>query len=300
MQFSINKPYNMQKLFLVFFVSILVLSGCRTPVREANDRREIFMNYTEWTESVALSYLAASLLEDRLDYEVVMKLTNIDTAFMEVASGEADVFADTWVPYTHLSFMELHKDQFEDLGPNYRKASTGLVVPDYMQAESINDLTDMYRRAIIGIDITSGIMQNTIRAIEAYGLDNELRDLTDAEMSEIVENAIKRREDIVFTGWEPHWLFYRYNLRYLDDPLNVFPEDEQIHTIGRKGFSKDHPRAAVFFERMVLTEDQINELLYEVGLARDPVEGVREWIMKNEFVVNQWVRGLRPEREKIM
>lgn len=290
----------MQKLFL-FLTFLIIISGCASPVREGDaDRRKLFINYTDWTESVALSYLAELLLEERLEYEVVMKLTNIDTAFMEVASGEVDVFADTWVPHTHLSFMQKYEDQFEDLGPNYRNARTGLAVPEYMEARSISDLRGKYKNPIIGIDITAGIMQNTFRAIDAYGLENELLNLSDAEMSERVENAYKRREAIVFTGWEPHWLFYRYDLRYLDDPMDIFPEDERIHTIARNGFSEDHPRAALFFERMLLTEEQINELLYEVGLSNDPLKGVRAWVEKNEFIVNQWVRGLRPERKKIM
>ena len=291
----------MQKSILFFLTCLIVLSGCRVPVEDDNAvDGKILMNYTDWTESIALSYLAAFLLEERLEYEVVMKLTNIDTAFMEVASGEADVFADTWVPHTHLSFMEMYEDQFEDLGPNYRKARTGLVVPEYMAAESIGDLKEMYRNAIIGIDITAGIMQNAFRAVEIYDLENELLNLSDAEMSERVEDAVKRRENIVFAGWEPHWLFYRYDLKYLDDPLGVFPEDERIHTISRNSFTEDHPRAATFFERMILTEDQINELLYEVGLTSDPRQGVKAWAERNQFIVNQWVRGLRPEREKIM
>jgi glycine betaine/proline transport system substrate-binding protein len=37
-----------------------------------------------------------------------------------------------------------------------------------------------------------------------------------------------------------------------------------------------------------------------VNQYEDPEIGVREWIDKNEYVVNQWVKGLKPEREKIM
>ncbi len=278
----------------------VIITGCRAPVREVDDTRTIYINYTDWAESVALSYLSAHLLEDGLEYDVIMKLTSVDTAFMEVASGDADVFVDTWVPYTHLSFMEMYQGYFEDLGPNYRNARTGLAVPEYMPAETIGDLKEIYRNAIVGIDPTAGIMLNTQRAIDIYELENELLSLSDAEMSERVENALRRRENIVFTGWEPHWLFFRYDLKYLDDPLGVFPDDEQIHTIARSRFREEHPRATRFFERMVLTENQINELLYEVEISRDPMEGVRVWADKNQFMVNQWVRGLRPEREKVM
>lgn len=286
-------------LFLLLF--LFVITGCRTTTVEGDDSEgKIYINYTDWAESVALTHLAELLLEERLEYEVITKLTNVDTAFMEVAMGEADVFADAWVPSTHAAFMLLYKDDLEDLGPNYRNARTGFVVPDYMEEGSIADIIGSYNSPIVGIDSTAGIMVSALRAIESYGLVNELLILSDEEMSERVEDAIKRREPVVFTGWEPHWLFFRYELKYLADPLGIYPENENIHTVARSGFIEGHPRAAKFFERMILSENQINELLYEVLLSRDPKQGARVWIEKNEFTVNQWVRGLRPEREKIM
>ncbi len=290
----------MKRLTPILVAMFIALISCRTTVNDRNGAATVMMNYTDWAESVALTHLAALLLEDRLDYEVITKLAGVDTVFKEVATGEADIFADAWLPQTHGSYMEEYFDYIEDLGPNYKSARTGLVVPAWSDIKSIDDLKELYPGPIIGIDTTAGIMQNASRALEEYGLDNELLSLSDAEMSDRVEEALKRRENVVFTGWEPHWLFFRYELRYLDDPLASFPGEEKIHTIARKGFKDDHPRVATFFERMVLSEKQINELLYEVLLARDPQEGVRSWVRKNEFVVNQWVRGLRPEREKIM
>ncbi len=286
-------------LILVVFAPVL-LPSCRTPVREPETDARIMINYTDWTESVALTYLAAMLLEERLEYEVVTKLAGVDTVFREIAEGEADIFADAWLPFTHSQYFEEYGEHLEDLGPNYREARTGLVVPAWSDIKSIGEIRELYDNPVIGIDTTAGIMQNATRALNEYTLENELVSLTDAGMSERVEEALKRREDVVFTGWEPHWLFFRYELRYLDDPLGIFPDEERIHTIARKGFKEDHPRAATFFERMVLSEKQINELLYEVFLARDPLDGVKEWAAKNEFIVNQWVRGLRPEREKVM
>lgn len=290
----------MRKYLLLVVFAQVMLASCRSPVVEQAERTRIRINYTDWAESVALTHLAAMLLEERLGYEAVTKLAGVDTVFREIASGEADIFADAWLPYTHSFYIAEYGDYIEDLGPNYRKARTGLVVPEWSDIVSIGDLKDLYADPVYGIDTASGIMQNASRALEEYKLENELLSLTDERMSERVENSLKRRDDIVFTGWEPHWLFYRHELRYLEDPLGVFPGEESIHTIARKGFSDQHPVAAIFFERMVLSENQINELLYEVRLTRDPADGVRSWAGKNEFIVNQWLRGLRPEREKVM
>lgn len=290
------------KHFLLVLVSLIILSGgCAGPVDEQKETdKTIHIVYTDWAESVALTYLSDVLLSEYLGYDVVTRLAGVDTVFRDVAAGEADLFVDAWMPETHGAFLERYEGQFEDLGPNYHMARTGLVVPDYMPVKTIPELHTFYTGPIAGIDTSAGIMRFTLEALDTYELDNELLVLSDPEMAEKLEHAIRRREHMVVTGWEPHWLMYRYDLRFLEDPLEIYMDREEIHTIGRIGFSEDHPRAAVLFERMVLRQRHMNSLLYEVQRHQDPLAGVYEWISNNEVVVNQWVRRLMPEREKIM
>ncbi len=292
----------MKKLsFLLLFALILLFVGCDAPVRERDDKdTEVYMVYTDWAESVALTYLSRVLLEEYLGYDVITRLTDIETVFADVAAGSADVFVDVWVPHTHAPFLEEYAGQFEDLGPNYYHARAGLVVPGYMPVESIPGLRDLYDQPIAGIDTSAGVMRNTMKALLAYDLDNELLVLSDSGMAEKLGEAIRRREPIVVTGWMPHWLMYRYDLKFLDDPLNIFMEQEQIHTIARNGFADDMPRAAELLKRIVLSQHHINSLLYTIHRSEDPLDGVKEWIRDNQSMVNRWVRGLAPAREKIM
>lgn len=290
----------MKKYLIVCLLLFGFTFGCGAPDPQDEGEREVYLVYTDWAESVALTTLSEVLLSDYLGYKVTTRLTGVDTVFSDIASGRADVFMDVWVPHTHAGFMEMYSAQLENLGPNYNEARTGLAVPEYMAVESIPGLENYYSNPIAGIDTSAGIMRNTVEALRAYQLDNELLVMSDPEMSEKLGNAIRRRENIVVTGWEPHWIFHRYDLKFLDDPLEVYMEEESIHTYARTGFSEEHPNAVILFERMVLSERQINSLLYEIHLGEDPYEAVREWIRQNEFVVNQWTRGLSPEREKIM
>ena len=41
-------------------------------------------------------------------------------------------------------------------------------------------------------------------------------------------------------------------------------------------------------------------MVYYVRLSEDPQEGAKRWIKENEYIVNQWVKNLKPERKKIM
>lgn len=46
-----------------------------------------------------------------------------------------------------------------------------------------------------------------------------------------------------------HWKFGRWNLKFLDDPENVFGGEEHINTIVRKRLKNDMPEVYAFLDR---------------------------------------------------
>lgn len=275
-----------------FFIS------CSTGTKP-EEERSLKIVYTDWSESVAITYLSYVLLEEHMDYKVVLKMTDVESAYREVANNEADVFTDAWLPETQKQYFDEHKDNIEMLGITYPEARTGLVVPAYSKLQSVSDLKN-YPHPIVGIDTGAGIMQKAKAAIDEYSLANSLLELSEEEMVEQLGDSIQRRKEIVVTGWEPHWMFARYDVRFLDDTDNIFGRKENIYTIANKNLEESHPNAVRFFERMQLTEKQLNSLVYEIRVSEDPVEGVKNWMGQNEFVVNQWMKNLTKERLKVM
>jgi glycine betaine/proline transport system substrate-binding protein len=284
--------------WLFILVSVLILHSCRN-VSPVEEERKLRMVYTEWTESVALTYLSTVLLEEQMDYDVELKLTDIENVYREVAEGKADIFTDAWLPETHQQYFEKFREKLELIGIIYPDAKIGFVVPEYSTLKKVADLKN-YSHTLIGIDEGAGVMQKARIAIEKYDLSNTLSDLSEEEMVQHFEDSIKRRKDIVVTGWEPHWIFARYDVRFLEDPDNVFGKRENIYSIGHTGIEQEHPHVIRFFERMQLTEKQLNRLVYHVQLSEDPREGIKTWIKEHEYIVNQWVKNLKPERKKIM
>lgn len=290
-----------QKMILKWMCNLAVLllfvsCGSKTSDEEEKTLKIV---YTDWSESVAITHLSAVLLEEKMEYQVILKLTDVESAYQEIASGESDIFADAWLPETHKNYMEAHNGKIEKLGIIYPEARTGFVVPEYSSLQMVSDLTN-YSHPVIGIDEGAGVMQKARLAIEKYSLKNHLNSLSEDEMIKQLEDSIKRRKEIVITGWEPHWIFVRYEVRFLDDPDNIFGEKENIFAVGTMGIVEKHPMAVRFFERMQLTENQLNRLVYQVRLSEDPRQGVKNWIDENEYIVNQWVKNLKPERKKIM
>ena len=47
---------------------------------------------------------------------------------------------------------------------------------------------------------------------------------------------------------DPHWMFSRYPLKFLEDPKEEFGDSEHIEVIATKGFSEKDPYAALFQE----------------------------------------------------
>ena len=106
---------------------------------EKVDGEEIKLVSTPWDTERASSLVAKAVLEQQ-GYDVTV--TDVDPAvlFEAIANGSADVSLAPWLPITHASFYEKHQDSIVDLGENLTGAKNGLVVPSYMDIDSIEEL----------------------------------------------------------------------------------------------------------------------------------------------------------------
>src|SRR5699024_852928 len=140
----------------------------------------------------------------------------------------------------------------------------GLVVPDYMHIQSITQLNqhaDELHHRIIGIDPGAGIMMATKKIIQAYNLNFKLISSSSAAMAAQLGSAIKHHKPIVVTGWNPYWIFARWNLHYLDDPKKVYGEGGHISTFVRKGLKQDMPAAYYVLDHFHWKMDDITQIM---------------------------------------
>lgn len=204
------------------------------------------------------------------------------------------MFLDSWLPVTHKAYFEKYQGKFEKLGQVFDNTHIGLVVPAYAPVNSIEELAeyaDHFNGEIIGIDAGTGIMKCTETAISAYGLHNyKLMISSGPAMTALLDKAIKKKEWIVVTGWTPHWMFERYELKILNDPKNIYGEAESIQAIARTGFSKEHPFAAKLLSNVHLTNQQISSLMDAIAQTRKTErEAVKEWIRQNRALIDSWI-----------
>lgn len=160
-------------------------------------------------------------------------------------------------------------------------------------------LGDQVGHKIIGIDPGAGIMTATQKAIEDYGLsDWNLVEGSGAAMTATLAKAIKKEEPIVITGWTPHWMFSKYDLKYLEDPKKSYGEAEEIHTIARLGLKEDQPEAYQFLSNFQWTEEEMGEVMTSIQDGTPEAQAASDFIEAHPDRVTEWTDGITPVNGK--
>ncbi|NVF15771.1 glycine betaine ABC transporter substrate-binding protein [Vreelandella maris] len=276
--------------------SLALLAGTGVAISSTAQAEEekgtVNLAYVEWSSEVASTNVVAAVLE-QAGYEVDLTSLSAAAMFQALSSGDADAIVAAWLPTTHADYMERLGDSIEDLGPNLDGTKLGLVVPEYTDVDSIadlNDNADSFNNEIIGIDPGAGLMSLSEEVVDTYDLDLELRSGSGATMTAALSSAINNEENVVVTGWTPHWMFARFDLKYLEDPENVYGGAEQIHTAVREGLEEDMPEAYAILDAFEWTPEQMGEvMLMNQEDGSDPYENAKQWVEDNQDVVEQWL-----------
>lgn len=254
-------------------------------------QESIEIPYVEWDSEVASTNVIQQVLESE-GYEV--EITPLDNAIMweSVASGETDAMVSAWIPLTHANLYEEHQDSLEDLGPNLEGAKIGLVVPESFPVDSIADLTEEAGQTITGIEPGAGVVQAAEKALEDYDnlSDWEVQTSSSGAMATELGTSIDSDEEIVVTGWTPHWKFQSYDLKYLEDPEGTFGDDETINTLAREGLQEDAPRAYEILNNFNWETADMEAVMLDIQDGADPSEAATTWIEENQDKVDEWLQ----------
>ncbi|SDH18197.1 glycine betaine/proline transport system substrate-binding protein [Alteribacillus persepolensis] len=106
---------------------------------EEVEGEEISLVFVAWDSEIASTNVIAEVLKD-VGYEVETTSMEAPHMFAAIAEDEADAMVAAWLPATHEQYYNDYEGEFEDLGVNLEGAKIGLVVPEYVEADSIEDL----------------------------------------------------------------------------------------------------------------------------------------------------------------
>ncbi|GAB6097140.1 glycine betaine ABC transporter substrate-binding protein [Desulfatiferula olefinivorans] len=260
----------------------------------AEKKPTVRIAYVEWSCATASSNVAKIIIEEKLGYPCELLSVSAAAMYQALSIGDVDAITTAWLPVTHKDYMNKIKAKVEDLGPNLNGAKLGLVVPNYVTIDSIEQLNanaKKFSNKIIGIDPGAGIMGMAEQAMPAYHLkDMELLEGSGAMMTAMLGNAIKKNEWIVVTGWAPHWKFGRWNLKILNDPKGIFGAEETINTIVRKGLKKDMPDVYAFLDAFAWTTAEIGQIMVWNQDGMEPEASAKKWVEENPEMVSTWLK----------
>lgn len=270
--------------------AVVILAGLQS-CETATD--EIRLGYVLWDSEIASTHVVASIIEDDLGHEVNLTAVDAGPMWTGMARGDFDAIVAAWLPGTHEAYLEQTQDDVINLGPNLEGAKIGWVVPSYVTVNSIdelNDYVDEFGGQITGIDPGAGLMAASETAVDEYDLNYNLLSGSDAAMNAALERAIDRNEWIVVTGWTPHWKFAVHDLKYLQDPKNVFGDEEHIATIVTPDLEERHPDVFNFLDNFSWTAEQMGQVMIYIEEGMEPYDAARLWISENRGTVDAWLQ----------
>ncbi len=283
------------KLVVLLIVSALfagVMAGCGQQAQQqgGDAKGPVKLGYVQWDSEIASTNVIKKVLENE-GYEVTIIAVDASPMWLGVSEGNFDGIVAAWLPATHKDYYAQVKDKVEDLGPNLQGAKIGLVVPEYVtinSVEELNSVKDKFQGKITGIEPGAGIMMATEQAIKDYNLDFQLQSSSSAGMAAALKKAEDKEDWIVVTGWTPHWKFAKWDLKYLADPKQIYGTEEFILTIVRKGLKEDNPAVYDILDKFNWSAADMETVMLDIENGMEPAAAAAKWVDDNQEKVKEW------------
>ena len=291
------KKSNILVISLVL-ISTVVLIGCSTsttPSQKEENKGTIKIGTNNWADAIAVTNMWKVLLEEK-GYQVKIVNGRKAPIWAGLNNGDLDLFLDCWLPNTDKKYWNQYKDNLTKLTLWYKNTSLGLAVPKYV--EEVNTITDLKEHkdkfmkdgepTIIGIDSGASVMEMTNQALEEYQLDYNLIASSGPAMASSLSRAYKKKEAIVVTLWNPHWIFSDYEMKFLKEPKNLYGEVEDAYFVANNGFVEEYPEVVKWMKNCQLDSQRFGSLMAEIKDSDDAKAGAQKWVEDNRDVVEKW------------
>ncbi|XVJ96769.1 glycine betaine ABC transporter substrate-binding protein (plasmid) [Burkholderia vietnamiensis] len=259
----------------------------------------IKMAVTNWADVLAVANVAKYALETSLKQPVQFVQADIGIQYQGVARGDLDIMVGGWLPVTHGTYYARYKNDMEDVGVIYTGGKNGWAVPAYIPESQVATISDLEKPdvksklngTIQGIEPGGGLMQASEKAIKAYDLNGyNLQSSSEAGMLAGVSRAYQSKQWIVATVWSPHWLFQKWQMRYLKDPKGTLGGEEQVHAFASKQFATKFPRADVFFKHFKLTLADVEAIEFEGNSTNDYATAAKKFVDAHPEKLKAWLQ----------
>ncbi len=292
---------NLRKILL----AVILASSCVTTTSFAADQASCkTVNFADvgWTDITATTAVASSLLS-ALNYEPDVKVLSVPVTYTSLKNKDIDVFLGNWMPTMEADIKPYREDKsVETLVKNLVGAKYTLATNEFGAQLGIRNFADIAKQAealdnkIYGIEpgndgnrlIQSMIDENTF-ALKVF----EVVESSEQGMLAQVTRADRKKEAIVFLGWEPHPMNSSFKLTYLEGGDDIFGPNlggAEVFTNIRAGYVDECPNVGQFLSNLTFTLAMENEIMGAIiNDDEDPEKAAQNWIKKNQGVLDAWL-----------
>jgi glycine betaine/proline transport system substrate-binding protein len=268
---------------------------------QAKDNGVVEIGYFNWSDALFTSNVVAYIVKEKMGKEVKMIKADPAAVYQALGSGDIDFHTDAWLPDTHSDYYDKVAKNVVSLGPIYSRARLGWAVPSYVPKDKLNSIEDLKSEEvkdkldgqIIGIGPGAGLTRLSKKAMDEYGLKDAGYNLvisSGSGMTAAVKRAIQRKQWVVATTWSPHWMFGRWDLRYLKDPKGVLGSIERADVLAREGFYREFPDVYEMLDRITIPIEDVQAGM-DVGEKKSYEEAAKQYVENHPKLVNFWITG---------
>ena len=255
-----------------------------------------------WTD-IQVTTGATSVLLEALGYEAEVKTLSVPVAYASMKTKDIDVFLGNWMPSMTADIKAYTDDKsVETIGVNLAGAGYGLVVPQYVADGGIKSLKDLgankdkFKGKIYGIEsgndgnrIISEMIAKDENNLKGY----ELVESSEAGMLTEAEQAIKKKEWIIFLGWTPHPIMGDMKIAYLDGMGDSGFGAATVSTNVRAGYMAQCPNVGKLLSNLKFDLAMEGAMMGPVLKdSADPKATAKTWLKANAAAYAPWLKGV--------
>jgi glycine betaine/proline transport system substrate-binding protein len=275
------------------------------PAAADNNCRTVRFSDVGWTDITATTALTTAVMEG-LGYTVKTQVLSVPVTFASLKNKDIDIFLGLWMPSMTADIKPYEADgSVEVVKTNLTGAKYTLAVPQYVLDAGVRNFADLaahkekFEGKIYGIEPGNdgNRLIQTMMDKGAFGLKGwKLVESSEQGMLGQVRRAVKKKEWIVFLGWEPHPMNANFKMGYLAGGDEYFGPDyggATVHTTVRKAYRSECPGVAKLLENLEFTlamENEVMGMILDDGMT--PEAAAQKWLKQHPQVLDGWLDGV--------
>ncbi|MCZ8097657.1 MAG: choline ABC transporter substrate-binding protein [Burkholderiales bacterium] len=294
----------MHRMAVAAAAAVILSAGAAAAADPASCKTVRFSD-VGWTDITATTALASAVLKG-LGYTPKTDVLSVPVTYAALKSKNIDVFLGNWMPTMEADIKPYREDKsVEVVGVNLEGAKYTLAVPAYTWEAGLKTFADIAKFSkqlggkIYGIEPGNDGNRLILDMIKGdkFGVKGfQLVESSEQGMLAQVERASRRKEHVIFLGWEPHPMNTQFKLKYLEGGDDVFGPNlggATIYTNVRAGYLQECPNVGQFLKNLKFTLDIENRVMGAILIDKvEADKAAANFLKSNAKVLDGWLAGV--------